>query len=112
MITAAIVIATWLAVNSTLLAVALWRAYLSLSKSSARGGKCLTSTTVPANSSLSRGDTKKHPGQRWPRLNSCVQVPVAVFDRPPRHCQVSSGKSKWRCRALPAARPRELERRR
>lgn len=30
MITAAIVIATWLAVNSTLLAVALWRAYLKL----------------------------------------------------------------------------------
>ena len=30
MITAAIVIATWLAVNATLLAVALWRAYLKL----------------------------------------------------------------------------------
>jgi hypothetical protein len=30
MITAAIVIATWLGVNSALLAVALWRAYLKL----------------------------------------------------------------------------------
>ena len=57
------------------------------------GGKCLTSTTVPANNSLSHGDTKEHPGQRWPWLKSCVQVPEAVFDRPPRHGHLLSGKS-------------------
>ena len=37
MITAAIVIATWLAVNSTLLAVALWRAYLKLQQEQRSG---------------------------------------------------------------------------
>jgi hypothetical protein len=93
MITAAIVIATWLAVNATLLAVALWRAYLKLQQEQRSRWEVFTGTTVPANNSLSRVAPKKHPGQRWPWLTSCVQVPETVFDRPPRHCHLLSGKS-------------------